>query len=170
MVLPLFRRARGAEGAPGLSLVQSRQAKPRVLKLRGPARVTNLELCPPPLPTRKAAKPLMAFLPRRGHSLPRGLPTPSVSPAIYFPRSANGCPHDTQGLGGGGRVGRDEIREHPGRVVLSEPSQPPIWELDVGASSVGKESACNDKIQVRFLGREDALEKEMATCSSILAW
>ena len=24
--------------------------------------------------------------------------------------------------------------------------------------------------QVRFLGREDPLEKEMATCSSILAW
>ena len=34
-------------------------------------------------------------------------------------------------------------------------------------SSVGKESACN--AQVRFLGQEDALEKEMATHSSILA-
>ena len=34
-------------------------------------------------------------------------------------------------------------------------------------SSVGKESACN--AQVRFLGQEDALAKEMATHSSILA-
>ena len=25
-------------------------------------------------------------------------------------------------------------------------------------------------MQVRFLGQEDPLEKEMATCSSILAW
>ena len=45
LVQPLFR---GAEGAPGLPLVQSRQAEPAVRKLRGPARVTNSELCPPP--------------------------------------------------------------------------------------------------------------------------
>jgi len=40
------------------------------------------------------------------------------------------------------------------------------------SGSDGKESACNagDKTQVRFLGREDPLEKEMATHSSILAW
>ena len=25
-------------------------------------------------------------------------------------------------------------------------------------------------MQVQFLGREDALEKEMATCSSMIAW
>ena len=37
-------------------------------------------------------------------------------------------------------------------------------------SSVGKESACNAGDQVQFLGREDPLEKEMATHSSILAW
>ena len=38
-------------------------------------------------------------------------------------------------------------------------------------SSVGKESACNaGDHTVRFLGREDALEKEMATHFSILAW
>ena len=36
-------------------------------------------------------------------------------------------------------------------------------------SSVGKESAMKET-QVRFLGREDSLEKEMATHSSILAW
>ena len=35
-------------------------------------------------------------------------------------------------------------------------------------SSAGKESACNAGDQVRFLGREDPLEKGMATHSSIL--
>ena len=34
----------------------------------------------------------------------------------------------------------------------------------------GKESACSEKTQVRSLGQEDPLEKEMATHSSILAW
>ena len=37
-------------------------------------------------------------------------------------------------------------------------------------SSVGKQSACNAETWVRFLGREDPLEKEMATHSSVLAW
>ena len=36
-------------------------------------------------------------------------------------------------------------------------------------SSVSKESACNVD-QVRFLGRDDPLEKEMTTHSSIHAW
>ena len=36
--------------------------------------------------------------------------------------------------------------------------------------SDNKESACNTGDLVRSLGREDALEKEMATYSSILAW
>ena len=36
--------------------------------------------------------------------------------------------------------------------------------------SVGKESACNAGDPVRFPGREDPLEQEMATHSSILAW
>ena len=33
-----------------------------------------------------------------------------------------------------------------------------------------KESVCNRGVRVQSLGREDALEKEMATHSSILAW
>ena len=37
-------------------------------------------------------------------------------------------------------------------------------------SSVGKESAYSAETQVRSLGWEDPLEKEMATHSSILAW
>ena len=36
--------------------------------------------------------------------------------------------------------------------------------------SVGKESACNWEMWVRFLGWEDPLEEGMATHSSILAW
>ena len=36
--------------------------------------------------------------------------------------------------------------------------------------SAGKESAAMREIPVRFLGREDPLEKGMATHSSILAW
>ena len=36
--------------------------------------------------------------------------------------------------------------------------------------SDGEESACNAGDQVLSLGREDPLEKEMATHSSILAW
>ena len=38
------------------------------------------------------------------------------------------------------------------------------------SGSDGKESACNVGDQVRFLGQEDPLEKEMATDSSIRAW
>ena len=34
----------------------------------------------------------------------------------------------------------------------------------------GKESVCEQELWVRSLGREDPLEKEMATHSSILAW
>jgi len=37
-------------------------------------------------------------------------------------------------------------------------------------SSVGKESACNAGDSGLILGREDPLEKEMATHSSIFAW
>ena len=37
-------------------------------------------------------------------------------------------------------------------------------------SSVDKESAAMQETSVRFLGREDPLEKEMAAHSSILAW
>ena len=33
-----------------------------------------------------------------------------------------------------------------------------------------QESACNEETQVRFLGLEDLLEKEMAPHSSVLAW
>ena len=36
--------------------------------------------------------------------------------------------------------------------------------------SDSKESACNAGDQVRSLGWEDPLEKEMATHSSVLAW
>ena len=36
--------------------------------------------------------------------------------------------------------------------------------------SNGKESTCNEEIQVRSLGQEDPLEKEMATYSHLLAW
>ena len=36
--------------------------------------------------------------------------------------------------------------------------------------SDGKESSCKAGTQVQSLGREDALEKEMATHSGILAW
>ena len=36
--------------------------------------------------------------------------------------------------------------------------------------SDGKESVCNAADLVRSLGREDPLEKELATHSSILAW
>ena len=37
-------------------------------------------------------------------------------------------------------------------------------------SSVGKESAAMQETPVRFLGREDPLEKGKASHSSILAW
>ena len=37
-------------------------------------------------------------------------------------------------------------------------------------NSVSKESACSSENQVQSPGREDPLEKEMATHSSILAW
>ena len=37
-------------------------------------------------------------------------------------------------------------------------------------TSVGKESACDAGDMVQLLGREDPLEKEMATHCSILAW
>ena len=45
---------------------------------------------------------------------------------------------------------------------------PLVWHI-LGGSD-GKESACNMRDLVRSLGREDPLEKGMATHSSILAW
>ena len=45
-----------------------------------------------------------------------------------------------------------------------------ISTMGFRCSSVGKESAAMQETWVRFLGREDHLEKEMATHSSILAW
>ena len=42
--------------------------------------------------------------------------------------------------------------------------------LGFPSSSAGKESACNAGDPVLFLGREDPLEKGMATHASILAW
>ena len=44
----------------------------------------------------------------------------------------------------------------------------PYWGFP--HSSVGKESSCNTGDTGLNLGREDPLEKEMATHSSILAW
>ena len=41
---------------------------------------------------------------------------------------------------------------------------------DFPGGSDGKASVYNVETQVRSLGREDPLEKEMATHSSILAW
>ena len=43
-------------------------------------------------------------------------------------------------------------------------------QIHMCVSSDGKESACNADTQVQPLGREDPLEKGMATHSSILAW
>ena len=43
-----------------------------------------------------------------------------------------------------------------------------IWGF-LGSSGV-KNLPAMQKMQVRSLGGEDLLEKEMATCSSILAW
>ena len=47
-----------------------------------------------------------------------------------------------------------------------------IWECmyTSSGSSASEESACNAGDPGRFLGREDSLEKEMATHSSILTW
>ena len=45
------------------------------------------------------------------------------------------------------------------------------FSLILPSSSVGEESVCNaEGFWVRFLGQEDALEMEMGTHSSILAW
>ena len=43
-----------------------------------------------------------------------------------------------------------------------------LWGFSGGSD--GKESACNAETQVLPLGREDPLEKGMATHSSIFAW
>ena len=42
--------------------------------------------------------------------------------------------------------------------------------LGLPAGSDGKESTCSTEIQVRSLGREDPLEKEVTAHSSVLAW
>ena len=44
------------------------------------------------------------------------------------------------------------------------------WERGFPGSSVVKNPPAKQETQVRSLGREDPLEKEMATHSSILAW
>ena len=45
-----------------------------------------------------------------------------------------------------------------------------IYYSGFPGGSDGKASACNAGDQVRFLGREDPLEKEIAIHSSTLAW
>ena len=42
--------------------------------------------------------------------------------------------------------------------------------MDFPFGSDGKVSAYSERIRVQSLGREDLLEKEMATHSSVLAW
>ena len=59
---------------------------------------------------------------------------------------------------------------------LGNPMDKRVWKAIVhGVSRVrhnseGKASTCNMEAQVRSLGFEDPLEKEIATHSSILAW
>ena len=45
-----------------------------------------------------------------------------------------------------------------------------IENIDPFGGSDSKESICNQETLVRYLGREDPLEKGMAAHSSILAW
>ena len=45
-----------------------------------------------------------------------------------------------------------------------------VTSLHFPGGSVSKESACNAEYLGWSLGWEDSLEKQMATCSSILAW
>ena len=65
------------------------------------------------------------------------------------------------------------------KVILQVMSKIPFRELleqliedewGFPHSSVSKSFACNEGDRVHFLGQEDPLEKEMAICSSILAW
>ena len=50
------------------------------------------------------------------------------------------------------------------------------WDIGIGIYTLlpwrlrGKESACRQAMRVLSLRKEDPLEEEMATCSSILAW
>ena len=58
------------------------------------------------------------------------------------------------------------------RFLLLSLMQPPE-SLGFANGLSGKEATCNEgdtEMQVRSLGREDSLKKEMANCSSILAW
>ena len=60
---------------------------------------------------------------------------------------------------------------HPSALLsLSSPSAVIYGLVLLTHSSDGKESACNAGDWVQFPSREDPLEKEMATHSSILAW
>ena len=49
-------------------------------------------------------------------------------------------------------------------------SEQTLGDRSFPGGSDSKESACNAETLVQFLGREDPLEKGMATHSSILAW
>ena len=46
------------------------------------------------------------------------------------------------------------------------------WVFQAGGEGSGKQSACQStrEMQIRSLDREDLLEEEMATPSSVLAW
>ena len=46
----------------------------------------------------------------------------------------------------------------------------PFCHQGFSDGSDGKESACKEETGVRSLGREDPLEKKMATHSSVLVW
>ena len=82
--------------------------------------------------------------------------------------------HNTPQSTGSQRVGRDWTMEqhllvtHYVSNVLTVSCM--IFKTTSWGGSEGKVSACNAETQVQSLGREDPLEKEMATHSNILAW
>ena len=72
-------------------------------------------------------------------------------------------------------LGREDLLEKGmathSSILAPQPPKKGLKEiLDFPGGSDSKASACNVGDPVRFLGREDPLEKEMATHSSTLAW
>ena len=65
---------------------------------------------------------------------------------------------------------QEEHREYPEMISINILIWASQVALDFAGGSDSKASAYQMKTQVQSLGREDLLEKEMATHSSILAW
>ena len=107
----------------------------------------------------------------RGSSQPRDQPQVfHIARWILYQLSHQGFPGSSVGKEPACKAGDPGWIPGSGRSAGEGIGYSPWYSWASPGGSAGKESTCNAKTWVRFLGWEDPLEKGTATHSSILAW